>query len=80
MKHAVISTTYDPKYLWYLPVVTWVWNKMGYNVICFMPRNENISSLLYLVNSVQVEVGLKQKHIFFNAPENKQPAYDQCIS
>lgn len=78
MKHAVISTTYDPKYLWYLPVVTWVWNKMGYNVICFMPRNENISSLLYLVNSVQVEVGLKQKHIFFNAPENKQPTYAQC--
>jgi len=38
MPTAVISTTYDDKYLWYLPLTTWVWNKLGVDVVCFMPN------------------------------------------
>lgn len=36
-KTAVISTTFDDKYIWYLPLTIWGWHKLGYNVVCFMP-------------------------------------------
>lgn len=31
-----------------------------------------------LINKVQVEQGLRQKHYFFNAPEHKEATYAQC--
>ena len=34
---AIISSTYDDKYLYFLPIVTWLWNKLGVDVICFLP-------------------------------------------
>ena len=77
MKHAVISTTYDSKYLWYLPLVTWVWNKMGYNVICFMPFRNN-GSTYNLVSKVLSETGLLCDIYCFDCPENKAATYAQC--
>ena len=74
---AVISSTYDDKYLYFIPIVTWCWNKLGVDVICFMPRTENISLQMMLINKVQVEQGLRQKHYFFNAPEHKEATYAQ---
>lgn len=40
---AIISTTYDDQYLFYLPITTWAWNKLGVNVICFMPFHDSVS-------------------------------------
>ena len=38
---AILSSTYDDKYLWNLPLVTWCWNKLGIDVICFLPEPNN---------------------------------------
>lgn len=78
MPTAVISTTYDPKYLWYLPITTWVWNKMGFKVVCFMPRMDKLHNTVILINQLQQELGLNQKHKFFDCPENKEATYSQC--
>ena len=34
----IISTTYNDNYLFFLPITTWSWNKLGVDVICFMPK------------------------------------------
>lgn len=77
MKHAVISTTYDDKYFWYLPIVTWVWNKMGYNVICFMPSPpKNPDTFLY--REYLKREGLSIRIEYFTCPSNKEATYSQC--
>ena len=75
---AVISTTYDDKYLWYLPLTTFLWNKLGVDVICFMPRMVEFSDKIALINKVQIEQKLRQKHYFFNSPTHKEATYSQC--
>jgi len=76
---AIVSTTFDDKYLFSLPIITWCWNKLGVDVICFLPRTENILPQVSLINKVQIEQGLRQKHYFFNAPEHKQATYCQVL-
>lgn len=34
---AIISSTYDDNYFFFLPIVTWSWNKLGVDVICITP-------------------------------------------
>ena len=78
MKHAVISTTYDSKYLWYLPLATCVWNKMGYNVICFVPGS-GVDKMKYnLIEQVLGENGLMCDIYNFDCQENKAATYSQC--
>jgi len=77
---AVISTTYDNKYLWYLPLTTFCWNKLGVDVICFMPEpksdEENIKLNLCL-ESVNWS-NSKNEVEFFLAPTHKEATYSQC--
>jgi len=77
MPTAVISTTHDPKYLWYLPITTWVWNKMGYKVVCFMPyRNSGNHFMLVsqTISVMEINVGIYN----FDCPEDKVVTYCQC--
>lgn len=79
---AVISTTYNDKYLYYLPIVTYCWNKLGVDVICFMPisTDENNLSKLQLVKDTMRYIGFKSWRIeYFSAPEHKQSTYAQCL-
>ena len=91
MPTAVISTTYDPKYLWYLPITTWVWNKMGFKVVCFMPSPksktyfgddesylDSTSVKFTLVQSIFIKFGSSVKIVRFDCPENKEATYSQC--
>lgn len=77
---AVISTTYDDKYLWYLPLTTWLWNKLGVEVICFAPylntseENEKID----LINDTFRKVGIKPQYAGFASPKHKEATYAQC--
>ncbi|SRR6266496_2973460 len=42
MKRAiVVSTNYDDKYLFFLPIIWWAWKKIGWDVICMMPNRES---------------------------------------
>ena len=75
---AVISTTYDPKYLWYLPITTWVWNKMGFKVVCFTPLSDNKNSKRNLIIGTFNELVLNVVLPTFDCPENKEATYSQC--
>lgn len=86
---AIISSTYDDKYLFFLPIVTWCWNKLGVDVICFIPTisllgPESIEDILKivnklkLINTVCVSKDLKIESHTFDAPYDKQATYAQC--
>lgn len=80
MPTAVISTTYDPKYLWYLPITTWVWNKMGFKVVCFMPYGHTYGDeyMGNLVVDTLVKGGLNGVRYYFDCPKHKEATYSQC--
>jgi hypothetical protein len=75
---AVVSTTYSDTYLFFLPIITWCWNKLGVDVICFSPRLDNPNDKANLVGKTLDENNLRCKRYFFDAPEHKQATYAQC--
>jgi hypothetical protein len=76
---AIISTTYDSKYLFFLPIVAWCWRKLGVDVICFAPNTQNQKDII-LLNRVSdfMPDGGEGTMVFFSAPEHKQATYAQC--
>lgn len=85
---AVISTTYDDKYLYFLPIVCFCWNKLNVDVICFMPRfgyeKEDKSDGKWLnksslVHTTMRKFGMKWSCHYFDAPKHKEATYAQCL-
>lgn len=77
---AVISTTYSDTYLFYLPIATWAWNKLGVDVICFipgLPGNYFTSKYELLYNTLHKQV-LKCNLFLITCPEEKAATYAQC--
>lgn len=78
---AVISTTYSDTYLYFLPIITWCWNKLNVDVICFMPNCE-WDSIEYkkmdVVLDALVKAKLKCDFYSFKCPEHKEATYAQC--
>lgn len=75
----IISTTYDDKYLFFLPIVTWCWNKLGVDVVCFAPRPNMVqANKLMLINSIMGDPKVKCDGFFFDCPEHKEATYSQC--
>lgn len=37
---AVVSTTYSDTYLFFIPIITWCWNKLAVDTICFIPYHD----------------------------------------
>lgn len=86
MAKAIISTTYDDKYLYFLPLVTWCWDKLGVDVICFMPylmdhiKDPNIQSKrerYSLIIDTLDKLGVELQTAPFLAPEHKEATYSQ---
>lgn len=82
---AIISTTYDDKYLYFLPIVTYCWNKLGVDVICFMPNPINKSDEWksdYIPKGTLIQNYLplagRCEIIVFKCPEHKEATYAQC--
>lgn len=88
---SVISTTFDDKYLFYLPITTWCWNKLGVDVICFLPIKEfNESSKEYAKSKLvfdsindtwddsKNEYDSNFTVCHFKCPEHKEATYAQC--
>ncbi len=85
---AVVSSTHDDKYMYFLPIVTWLWNKLGVDVICFMPylkdgtmwynpdkaQREKYSLIIDTLDELNIELEAAP----FLAPEHKQATYAQC--
>lgn len=76
---AIISTTYDDKYLYFLPIVTWLWNRLGVDVICFMPENR-FNDKFKLVNETMIKncESFNNAIAYFRAPKHKEATYAQC--
>jgi len=75
---AVISSTYDSKYLWYLPLTTFCWNKLGVDVICFVPIERYESDYDKLSLAMNFCNNHKLSVYQFDAPEQKEATYSQC--
>lgn len=81
---AVISTTYDDKYLFFWPIVAYCWDKLGVGTICFAPqptdRNEKRNQKMTLIADTLIRLNLKSEYQFykFNCPEHKEATYAQC--
>ncbi len=85
---AIVSSTYDDKYLYFLPIVTWCWNKLGVEVICFLPylkdgidgynpdkeKREKYGLIIDTLDGLGVELQAAP----FLAPEHKEATYAQC--
>lgn len=81
---AVISSTYDSKYLYFLPIVCFTWNKLGVNVICFMPdsyynfiTNKELDRLELILKTIN-DKNLELKCIEFKSQKSKEITYSQC--
>lgn len=75
---AVISTTYDDRYLWFLPLTTWAWNKLGVDVVCFIPYRNTSGDKFMLVSDTLVKINAKGVIYNFDCPEHKEATYAQC--
>lgn len=78
---AVVSTTYDDKYLFFIPIVTFCWNKLGVDVICFHPANnttEKQQKKFQLIIDTRNSIGQQLKFYSFGCREHKEATYAQC--
>lgn len=81
---AIISTTFDDNYLFFLPITVWSWNKLGVDVICFMPskdfNDKKLTSRFSLALSASSSYAKNTLGSieFFECPENKEATYAQC--
>jgi hypothetical protein len=85
---AIISSTYDNRYLYFIPICVWAWNKLGVDVICFMPflkdgiygydpdkeKREKYSLIIDTLDGLGIELQAAP----FLAPEHKEATYAQC--
>lgn len=78
---AIISSTYDDLYIWNIPLVTWAWNRLGVDVICFMPYSRdpmNCPNGDLVLKTIQ-DNGLKCQFQWFWAAPHKEATYAQCL-
>ena len=88
---AIISSTYDSTYSFFIPITTWLWNKLGVDVVCFMPEHRHLifkgfteeeideRKKRYYYLSEFLEEKKLNCHIYrFFAPEHKEATYAQC--
>jgi hypothetical protein len=80
---AIVSSTYDDQYLFFLPIINWCWNKLGVDVICFMPSlaSNSYYSIYeqWLGGSTLVHKTAKSCQFeYFKCKDNKQATYSQC--
>lgn len=77
---AIISSTYDDLYLWNLPLITWAWNRLGVDVICFIPYLETDieNKKIDLINSTFGRISIKPRYAAFMSEKHKRCTYAQC--
>ncbi len=77
---AIISSTFEDQYLFYIPISTWLWGKLDVDVICFMPylQTSDENKKIDLINDTFRKIGVKPYYVGFAAPEHKKATYAQC--
>ena len=76
---AIISTNYDNTYLYFLPITTWCWNKLGLDVMFLMPnKDESVDERFNLICDTVVNNKGNASVYTFNCPKHKEETYTQC--
>jgi hypothetical protein len=75
---AILSTTYDDQYLFYLPITTWAWNRLGIKVICYVSGDNYISPKWEFVFNTLHDQKLQINNFLIFSTEDKQATYAQC--
>jgi len=75
---AIISSTYDNRYMYFIPLVTYCWNKLGVDVICFVPVERNDKDYAKIKLAMEYCNNYKLSVYQFSAPEHKEATYAQC--
>ncbi len=78
---AILSTTYDDLYLFFLPLTIWSWNKLGIEAIIFLPKQstELEGKKIWLATGVcDWGFGIHNELNLFVCTKDKEPTYAQC--
>ncbi len=75
---AILSTTYDDQYLFYLPITTWAWNRLGIKVISYVVGDKYISPKWELVFNTLHDQKMQINNFLIFSTEDKQATYAQC--
>lgn len=76
---AIISSTYDDKYLWFIPIATYCWDRLGVDVICFLPDVNNTDHRkISLIGETLHKINAKWHFEYFSSLEHKEATYAQC--
>jgi hypothetical protein len=68
MKYVVISSNLNDDYLFYVPIVTWAWNKLGWNVIFLSPNYEKQPKYILVHN---LFITLNEQNIHYTWERNE---------
>jgi len=76
---AIVSTTHDPMYQFFLPITAWCWQKLGVKVVVIFPKvgvpvKDSAVSRFGLAMSYCPQV----RYESFEADDNKEATYTQC--
>jgi len=77
---AIISTTFDDNYYFFLPITVWCWNKLGVDVVVFFPilRGVEHAERFYLSQGTMKRNNSKFEMHQFECPKHKEATYAQC--
>lgn len=76
---SVISCTADEKYSYFIPIVTWAWNRLGVGVILFLPESSKRDKKIQLGLNC-MNYGYKENHhYYFDMPKHKEATAAQCV-
>lgn len=79
---AITSCTDNSLYSFFLPIITWSWNRIGVKMTCFVPSNLSPSMQLALKYSGAFSENERSRFYPLNIPdplnENREPTYFQC--
>ena len=74
---AILSSTFDPKYFFLLPITTWSWNRLGVGVECIVPDVAIPDSAQFVLDTLK-DIKSYIRFTTFKSTENQQATYAQC--
>lgn len=74
---AIVSITNDPQYSFFLPIISWCWNRIGVDVICFVPAKPN-ESTWFAMSEINKDGSNKNLSYGYKCPPHKEATYAQC--
>lgn len=74
---AIVSTTNDPLYSFFLPIIGFCWNKLGVDVINFVPAKVD-ETTYFAMGQLNRDHSNKNESHGFLCPKDKEATYAQC--